>query len=415
MLVMVVVAVATVMGFAMVSASALQSQTTSNLRYVSTAEYLADSGAQLALHYLQYPSSSPVPMPNGYYPGQTGVTFGSGVAGTADITVTYDASGDLYAITSVGKATTPGGTTINKTVTATAAVVRQFSQNEAVTASSSIRLTSQTFVIDGLATNGQLTTISGSSVTSTSGTTFARYRSLLYQGGTLPSYIRKPLTGSDTVTVPSLATIKDYTGTYTYQGHTYTAKKLTSSKLSNVTLPTASDAVTNPAGIYWCDKSVVLDKNTTINGTIVITNGTLYVNDKPVTITPKTGFPAVVVQSDLALLPGSQLTANGLVWTGGGIKLPDPSSDPNADSGLLSFLGNLISDLLGGLLGGSGSNSPSTLAINGAYLAAGTTPIDYNYKGPITIRFVPTKCDIPDFSTTNTKIVGVRVVSWSAS
>src|SRR5206468_936382 len=128
MIVMVVIAVATVLGYAMVSASALQSQTAGNMKYVSTAEYLADSGAQLALYYLQNPSASPVAMPGGYYPGQTGVTFGSTVGGTADVTVTYNSTSKLYTVVSVGKATTAAGGTVNKTVTATVGLVTKFTQ-----------------------------------------------------------------------------------------------------------------------------------------------------------------------------------------------------------------------------------------------------------------------------------------------
>src|SRR4051812_37913003 len=85
-----VVGVATVMGFAMVSSSALQAQAGGTLKYATAAEYLAESGGQLALYYLQNPGASPVAKPAGYYPGETGVSFGAGVAGSADVTVTYD-------------------------------------------------------------------------------------------------------------------------------------------------------------------------------------------------------------------------------------------------------------------------------------------------------------------------------------
>lgn len=379
MIVMVVVAVATVLGFAMVSASSLQAQATSNLKYVSTAEYLADSGAQLALYYLQYPTASPVAIPDGYYPGQTGVTFGNAVAGSADITVSYDSASDRYTVTSVGKATTPSGT-INKTVTASVAVIRQFRQTCAVMSTSNIRLPSLCTVLNGLQTNAQLNAYLGSAVTGT-----ARYRSIT---GTGTVQDKQPLSASETVTVPTLATIKDYTGTYTYQGQTYTAQKLTSTTLSFQTLPTPADAVTNPAGIYWSDQNVNLNGGVTINGTLVITNGKLTVNN-PLSIlsynsiTPKSGFPAVVSQSDIdirGLL--SSTTFNGLVWTGGGLK-----------TGILT----------------------SSLSINGAFLSVGGAPIDTNYKGSLTISFDADKCSVPDFSTTNTVIVGVRVVSWNVS
>lgn len=386
MVVMIVVAVATVLGFAMVSASALQSQTAGNLRYVTTAEYLADSGAQLAYYYLQYPSASPVAMPNGYYPGQTGVSFGSSVAGTADVSVSYDSAADRYTITSVGKASTPGGTTVNKRVTATIAVLRQFRQTTAVTAPYSIRLTALTTVTGGLQTNGTLTAVTGSSLT-----TLARYRSISASTAAVPSGIRSPLSASETVAAPTLSTIKDYTGTYTYQGHTYAAQKLTDTTLSNVTLPTPSDAITNPAGIYWTDQNVTLNGGFKLNGTLIITNGYLRIGSLLLaqnTITPKDGFPALVVQSDIdvsgvALLGiGVTLTANGLVWTGGGLKT-------------------------GALL--------SSTTINGAFLSAGNAPIDTGYKGSININYDASKCNIPDFSTVNTVNVGLRIVSWTVS
>lgn len=377
MIVLIVIGVATVLGFAMVSASSLQAQTDGNLKYVASAEYLADSGAQLALYYLQYPAKCPVAMPSGYYPGQTGATFGGAAAGSADITVTYDSTAQHYTITSVGKATTSTGT-INKTVTATAALIKQFKQTSAVGASGNIKLAGLlTTIIGDLDTNGTLTVPTLASISGT-----ARYRSLALPHGSI--HQTSPLAAGDSVQVPTLSTIKDYTGTYTYQGHTYTAQKLTSGTLSNKTLPTASDALTNPAGIYWYDNNVTLGGNFILNGTLIITNGKATVSGLLAnTITAKTGFPAMVIQSDINISGVAPiLTVNGLVWTGGGLK-----------TGSLS----------------------SVTAINGAYLSAGGTPIDTGFLGLLTITYDASKVAVPDFSTTNAVTMGVRVVSWVMS
>jgi hypothetical protein len=378
MIVMVVVALATVLGFAMVSASSLQSQTAGNLRYTSVAEYLAESGGQLALYYLQYPSASPVAIPSGYYPGQTGLTFGTAVKGTADVTVTYNSTTKLYTITSVGKATTDGGGTISKTLTATASVVKNFKQTTAVSTSSDVRLPGLCTVVGALETNAQLNAATGSAVTG-----LAKYRT--FTGlGSVPN--RQALTASETVTVPSLASIRSYAGSYTYNGQTYNAQYLTATTLSNQTLPTASDAVTNPAGIYWTDHNVQFSGGVTLNGTLVITNGKLTIANLIAlanTVTPKTGFPALVIQSDLEVTAVSaSLTCNGLVWTGGGLKT-------------------------GALL--------SIVNINGAFIAAGAVPITTTYPGTISISYDASKVAIPDFSSTNTVTVGVRVVTWSMS
>jgi Tfp pilus assembly protein PilX len=380
MIVMVVIAVATVLGFAMVSASSLQSQTAGNLKYASTAEYLAESGAQLALYYLQNPTLSPVARPNGYYPGQAGVTFGAAVKGSADVTVTYDAAAKQYTITSVGRASTNNeGVNISKTVTATAGLVTKYTQTTAMTVANNLTLYGSTSVTGNIDTNG---TFAIPALTGAMARGTVRYRTTATTPIGTFTGTKVPLSAGETVSVPSLATIRDYTGTYTYQGQTYTAKKLTAASYSSTTMPSAADAVTNPAGVYWTDQAITtFGGGVNFNGTLVITNGKLVLSGLGNTFTPKVGFPAAVVSGNVEVSTGTtSATFNGLVWTGGFLKT-----------------------------GTVGSN----VTINGAYLSAGSTPIDPLYKGFLTITYDAAKVAVPDFSTTNATTIGVRVASWA--
>lgn len=371
---MIAVATATLLGFVMISSSALQAQTAETMRQITAAEYLAESGGQLALYYLQYPAASPVAVPDGYYPGQSGITFGGGVPGSADVSVVFDAATQIYTITSVGRTLSGGaGNSIARRLTVKAVVVRHFRQTAALTAGGDVMLCAGCTIVGPIDVGGNLDTVAGAVVTG-----LARLNSKS-GGGAVANF--QYLGVGEAVTVPSMASIRDYTGTYTYNGQTYAAQKLSSGVIANRTLPSAADALVNPLGIFWTDSNVALSGNATINGTLVVTNGSVNVHGiGPNVITPMPGMPAMVVERDVNVAGiGCVLTVNGLAYIGGGMKT-------------------------GALM--------SRTTINGSLLAAGDEPVDEGYKGKLTINYDASKVNLPDFSTANAVTVGVRVLSW---
>ena len=115
LLVISVLAFAAIVGFAMLSTASMQAQTTLNSNLALSADALADSGIDLACYYLLNPTKAPkVVPPGGYYDGGT-ISFGPGMPGTVELTITALGNND-YRIVSVGK---PGMRDMAHTVTAT--------------------------------------------------------------------------------------------------------------------------------------------------------------------------------------------------------------------------------------------------------------------------------------------------------
>src|SRR4030095_5832457 len=78
LMVVTVLGVVAIVGFALLSAASLQAQAASNSTRSAEAASLAESGMELACYYLLYPSKAPVAIPVGsYWAGATGIHFGN--------------------------------------------------------------------------------------------------------------------------------------------------------------------------------------------------------------------------------------------------------------------------------------------------------------------------------------------------
>ena len=82
LLVLTVIAITTILGFAVMAGTQLQVQTSKNTYAAAAADSLAESGMNLAAYYLQYPTKAPSLNSLGYWAGGTGITFGTGVTGS---------------------------------------------------------------------------------------------------------------------------------------------------------------------------------------------------------------------------------------------------------------------------------------------------------------------------------------------
>src|SRR4051794_10174844 len=114
MMVTAVIAVASVMGIAILSSSALQAEASSNQDQAARADNLAGSGIAVGLYYLQnLNDAGKCPMPALTNPGgvysKLGQGVGATVPGTFDLTVTR-LSSNRYTVASTGYATSALGT-----------------------------------------------------------------------------------------------------------------------------------------------------------------------------------------------------------------------------------------------------------------------------------------------------------------
>ncbi|HEY8667334.1 MAG TPA: hypothetical protein VIL86_11750, partial [Tepidisphaeraceae bacterium] len=148
---------------------------------------------------------------------------------------------------------------------------------------------------------------------------------------------------------------------------------------------TLGPTVNNPAGIYWSASDLQISKNVTINGTLLLKTGKLTIIGSGNVITPKAGYPALVVKDDLSIKgKNHSLTVNGLAW---------------------------ISD---DIQGEPGNNNGSSVTINGALMLGNAVAVvNSSYQGTLTVTYDATKANVPDFSTDlQFQIVKTKVNSW---
>src|SRR5687768_10868605 len=109
------------LSYAMLAAATLQNRTGGNQSRLMTADYLAESGLNLAMYYLQYPDRAPGYDTNfaglGYWGGTGGnLAISSSIDGTVNVTVTRDATDSwTYEVVSVASANGSSATTVTKT------------------------------------------------------------------------------------------------------------------------------------------------------------------------------------------------------------------------------------------------------------------------------------------------------------
>lgn len=367
-----VIAVCSVLGLALLAGSSKQVILASNAKSMSQARYAAESGIQIAAHYLQFPGEAPAgtTTSGGIYRGQGGIAL----AGGQSVDVTVADEGDfIYLITATGRVTA-GQSASDHTLRCRVKVLYQYVQDYAAGFANNVYLPAQTSISGEIRCDGLLWL--ANNTVQVVGT--ARYRSLWGILGLIGN--PQPLAWNEPLHFPSVGQIRDYTGTYTYQGKTYTAQKLTVTSLSNTTIPTAAQRVTNPAGLFWTNQSLDLLDNVRINGMIRSTSGNIRVRGRSIVINRTEGFPALVINDSLVFSGGSrQITINGLTWVGGEI----------GQSGLSSH----------------------QLTINGALISQGGINLFFN--GAIAINYQADKVNVPDFSGVNAVPAAVRIINYN--
>ncbi len=373
MMVVAVIGLTAVMGFAMLSGTQLQVQTGQNAMNAAVADSLAESGMNLAAYYVQYPTYAPSLNASGFWAGATGYSFGTSVGGTVDITVTSPAT-NVYSITSTGKYGASSSSSTQRKIASTLKVNPGLQFKYGATFSGGVTLPSMVQVTGGVQCNGTLTNWAN-----ISGTV---YSNAISNKGVY-SVVWQLLSTNTKYACPTLTNLKDYR-TYTYQGQTYSATTLSSGTIATSAILGSSSS--NPAGIYYYSGNVTINGNATINGTLIVDNGSLTINGTGSSITAASGYPALLVRSSDFIFKGAlssrSFTVNGVTWLGGDLK----------SSG--SFLGG-------------------TLAFNGAVIFGNGGTVDSGFTPLVAVKFNfdATKAIAPDMDK-SVSSPGVKFTSW---
>jgi hypothetical protein len=373
MMVTAVVAVASVLGLAILSSSTLQAEAAGNQDLGVQADGLAESAVAVGLYYLQnLNDSSKCLMPTLANPGGTFTTknqpLGTGIPGRYDLTVKR-LSDTRYAVTGTGNATASWGT-ISRTLTANVDV-NYFPQVLCATNASTL-LTSN---LPAVTASGGATII-GDVYSNGPINCNASVTGNVYAGGLL-SGIVKSINGILCTLVPTTASVNHY-GTYYYNGVKYTAQTIT----LVTDIPATPNVTTNPAGVYVCSGTLDLTGNNKITGTIV-TSGALRISGTGNSITPSPGFPAAVVGTDITFkMTGSTVDIQGLTYMGGKVTR-------------------------------SGAYTGCKLNVTGALLYGGSSSIALDANIAVNLKYDRAKASIPSLLTSGTpQPTSISIVSW---
>jgi hypothetical protein len=365
MLVLSVVAVATLIGLAMLSTSTLQAQAAGNFEKAATADYLAESAIQTASYYLQRDMARiPASWANtsGYKIKAQNVTV-SGVTGSFDVSAVATAITDEYQITAIGRS--DGTTPVTRTATAKVRVVRA----------------TPTFA-SGF----------GSPITTILGRNYFNGGPVLFSSSILGSGIlnggSRSYSSSDFV-VPSLLNQISYyggnivSGTYTMpNGNVGTPQILASGTLASPASLTA--LATNPGKVFYYSGNITITGAGVYNGTL-IARGNIDLRPplgSAVTINRVSGFPAIITDGLLSVNSKSlNVNINGVAWLG---------------------LGTSWS-----LIGSTSSN----VRINGALLTPAVTLAAA--VGTLTVNYTPANNDVLNLTPNIVQpAVGLKLVNW---
>src|SRR5688572_17227136 len=93
MMVVAVVAIASVLGFVMLTSASMQGRAGSNHTKMMSADYQAESGLNIAMYYLQQPGHAPSQSADGYWGGfNADYTLPNGMPCNVSVAVTRDAT-----------------------------------------------------------------------------------------------------------------------------------------------------------------------------------------------------------------------------------------------------------------------------------------------------------------------------------
>ncbi len=210
LLVLLVMAVASILAFAMLSAGALQATAGSNGITAAAAQAQAESGIHLASYYLTHPQTAPVSAGNW---GPTSVNFVStqsaSMPGSVTVTVTTLGT-NLYQVITVGSVpSSTDGQAITRTITAQLEVMPSYQ----VTGAGAFNATNVT-IGNGVTVSGSISSSGTFKITGT-GAVNGNVSASSFSGNA-PS--GQELAAPSSPPAPTTGTVIDYSQPYFYQG-----------------------------------------------------------------------------------------------------------------------------------------------------------------------------------------------------
>jgi hypothetical protein len=386
-LVIAFLAVATIMGLALLSSASLQAQVAENTTEAISADYLAESGTHIAQYYLRNPQKAPTLNEGTYWPGATGIAVGD--SGTVDVTV-KPLGNDIYQIVSTGRVTERGGSQLARTVEMRVKLTTEYQVNHAALFNGPITIPANV-TINGDIRGENLVSINAGSVLN------GILNSLGPIVGTwnrTPDFPKRAVPSLSEINILNelgdIHDVKSKWRPYKYNGSTFHAEKITSSTV-NGTLITSNPSG-NPANVFYVVDPITI-RDLQLDGTLIIfasttkTPNTLTIRGEN-RITPKPGMPALIVLEGVQFDtsgPKRRLDVNGVMWVGGVL---DARS--------------------------SGPLSTNDLVVNGALMMGSSSPsILTSVKGGVTVNYVRNNVRVPEFSSENRTPIGITVQQWT--
>jgi Tfp pilus assembly protein PilX len=352
-LVLIVMAVASILAFAMLSAGALQATASSNGVTAAAAKAQAESGIHLAAYYLTRPIAAPVNWNSApiSFVSTASTQPPTTMPGSVTVTVTAVAENDYTVIAAGSVPTSTDGQQITRTITAELEVIPSCQITGAgVFNATNLTIGSGVTITGGISSSGKVTP----------------------GGGTM-----NPAPGPQLPSPPAPATgtVTDYSQPYYYQGVLYYPGTVSG------TGGTYGPTPTNPLGIYFTSGNLTVTGPLTVTGTLYVKGGILT-DDSTITVNPVTySLPALVVDQSIKMEGSNHaLNATGVVCTNTGIT-------------------NLLS-----------SNS-TQVNITGALLITGTPGVINN--GPVHVNITYNSSYTNVLNLVANPPPAVKIVSWS--
>jgi hypothetical protein len=358
-----------------------------------SADYLAESGINLAMYYLQYPENAPALNVDGYWSGTGGaVALASSIDGTVNVTVTRDASDKwTYEIVSAATAGTNSNTRVTRTGGARVYVRNEYQIKHAGAFNNNASVPVGTAFTGDVWSYKSLGLKSGVPSASVSGVGYCKTAT------TGVGWVN-PAGGFKAVVLQTAAspdnTLINLYKTYIASDVTYNCDVIptsTASLTGSVGTLTKTTSATNPAGIWYRNATsggaFVLNDNVTINGTLVV-EGDLQIKGTGIVITPQAGYPALIVTGTLEIFqPSKNITTNGATYVGTILK-----SNGTPLSAAVSSIFNVNGGLLIGTLSG--------------------TPVSASYNVVTVVKYDATKAKAPDLTSSLRTATGVSIQRW---
>ena len=360
MMVLSVVAAASVLAWAMLASSTMRSQVDNNAVDSVEAVTLAESGVSYAMHALQYSNRYRPAVADAatwFYPGELAFKPWSDARGTVDIIVTKTALAKYK-------------------IRATASVVRGSNLSAAKHTIEANVTTKLQGIVNAAGFNGGMTIpltmkIVGPVVASGALGNFSTQVTgsaplVVAANSVVPSASRVALlveTANPSTITGALATDR----TYTYNGNTYIAERAPAI-ITAVGLTTLRPAL-NPCNVWYSTSNVLLS-SANFTGVLVLRDTANLRVSGTNTLTATSGMPALVVANNINLessaIVNARLTVNGAAWVGQ--RIVPAVSTPNRTTASITINGALL----------MGAISPAVQVaadVNVTYMASSTANV----------------------------------------